>query len=258
MIDSGKASDSLKEFLMPFYQERLRKNPRYSLKKFAIDLGISSGRLSTLMNSENIPTERVVERIRQSLNLTPNQHKQFIATIELLKAGRVQESADVLIGNRDIDLVVDWLPFAILSLMKTRDFVMDSVFIADRLGVSPEQVDLVIQRLKSTDVLVYRDNAWCARGRRIATPAGQSDVIRASHLKKLELATPKLVELPKELRDFSSITFPGNSENLEKVRKQLIKFRRNIAELMQQGAADQVYSLNIQLFPLSKEVQRDK
>lgn len=258
MAKDKKDSQSLKDFLMPFYEERVREKKHYSRRAFALDLGISSGRLTTILNSDNIPTSKVLGRIRKALKLDENQVRELGAIVENLRVKRTQERVDVLLADKDLSLILDWVPFAILSMMETTQFDMDVTRISRRLGIDEARAENALGQLKEFGLIAVVENLWKPTGVHVATATGiPSEMIRASHKQKLQLAAEKMASVAIDQRDFSSITFPTNPGNLAAAKKLIIEFRRNIANLMQEGEKTEVYSLNVQLFPLTSGVQND-
>ncbi len=87
------------------------------------------------------------------------------------------------------------------------------------------------------------------------TPDATRLALRGMHRQMSKLATPAL-DLPVEQRNFSGVTMGVSRESYERIVKVLDECRRQIIAI----AADdkdinQVYRLNLQLFPLTKNVK---
>lgn len=79
--------------------------------------------------------------------------------------------------------------------------------------------------------------------------------MRGMHRIMSKLATPAL-ELPKEIRNFSGVTMGLSRESFGKVEKVLNECRRQIIDIAaEEKNIEQVYRLNLQLFPLTKNVK---
>ena len=79
--------------------------------------------------------------------------------------------------------------------------------------------------------------------------------IRGMHRMMSQLATPAL-ELPVEERNFSGVTMGLSRESYSKIENLLDEFRRKvIAIAAEEKNIEQVYRLNLQLFPLTKNVK---
>ena len=79
--------------------------------------------------------------------------------------------------------------------------------------------------------------------------------MRGMHRIMSQLATPAL-ELPKEIRNFSGVTMGLSRESFGKVEKVLNECRRQIIDIAaEEKNIEQVYRVNLQLFPLTKNVK---
>jgi len=82
--------------------------------------------------------------------------------------------------------------------------------------------------------------------------------MRGMHRMMSQLATPAL-ELPVEERNFSGVTMGLSRESYSKIENLLDEFRRKIiAVAAEEKNVEQVYRLNLQLFPLTKNVKERK
>ena len=79
--------------------------------------------------------------------------------------------------------------------------------------------------------------------------------LRGMHRQMSKLATPAL-DLPVEQRNFSGVTMGVSRESYERIVKVLDECRRQIIAIAADDKnIDQVYRLNLQLFPLTKNVK---
>ncbi len=79
--------------------------------------------------------------------------------------------------------------------------------------------------------------------------------MRGMHRIMSRLATPAL-ELPKEVRNFSGVTMGLSRDSFGKIEKVLDECRQKIIEIAaEEKNIEQVYRVNLQLFPLTKNVK---
>ena len=87
------------------------------------------------------------------------------------------------------------------------------------------------------------------------TPDATRLALRGMHRQMSELATPA-IDLPVEERNFSGVTMGLSCESYRKIENVLDECRRKIIAIAAEDKnIDQVYRLNLQLFPLSKNVK---
>ncbi len=87
------------------------------------------------------------------------------------------------------------------------------------------------------------------------TPDATRLALRGMHRQMSKLATPAL-DLPVKQRNFSGVTMGVSRESYERIVKVLDECRRQIIAIAADDKnIDQVYRLNLQLFPLTKNVK---
>jgi uncharacterized protein (TIGR02147 family) len=90
------------------------------------------------------------------------------------------------------------------------------------------------------------------------TPDATRLALRGMHRQMSKLATPAL-DLPVEQRNFSGVTMGVSRESYERIVKVLDECRRQIIAIAADDKnIDQVYRLNLQLFPLTKNVKESE
>ena len=91
----------------------------------------------------------------------------------------------------------------------------------------------------------------------IGTPDATRLALRGMHRQMSTLATPA-IDLPKEERNFSGVTMGISKDTYERIVKELDECRRKVIAIASEDKnIDQVYRLNLQLFPLTRNVKED-
>lgn len=90
------------------------------------------------------------------------------------------------------------------------------------------------------------------------TPDATRLALRGMHRQMAQLAAPAL-ELPATERNFSGVTMGVSRESYDRIVKALDDCRRQIIAIAAEDKGiEQVYRLNLQLFPLTKSVKENK
>ena len=229
------------------------KDQKYSLRVFAKDLGISSGRLNDFLKGTNLPSQRTLQRMVTRLKLSTETLRDLQIAVESEKKRRLLHKAEIILKSENYSIIVDWEPYAIMCLLLTRNFKLTPEAVAQRLGITLERAEESITKLVELKMITYVDQQWQPSNRKVATETDiPSDLIRKSHNVKLDLAAKRLEDVNVLARDFSAITFPVDLEKMNTAKRMLMEFRRSLAEALSCGNVTEVYSLNIQLFPLTK------
>lgn len=70
------------EYLSRIFEERCQRNPRYSLRSFARDLGFSPPRLSVILNGKFGLSRSAAEKISKVLPMNPQKQVWFADSVE--------------------------------------------------------------------------------------------------------------------------------------------------------------------------------
>ncbi|MNL56226.1 hypothetical protein D3C87_1797040 [compost metagenome] len=68
----------------------------------------------------------------------------------------------------------------------------------------------------------------------------------------MEKSIEALQKVPVEYRDISHITMAISPQNLPRAKEEIRKFRKKMAQLLEEGDASEVYLMGVQLVPLTR------
>jgi uncharacterized protein (TIGR02147 family) len=256
--------------LRDILSRKMNRNPAFSLRAFARDLGVSHTYLSLVMNGKKqLSMKKIVEFI-QILGLEQAEANLFLKAGSRESRGRAFAKAKSSKRGLDADstpyfeletdrfrYLSDWYHLAILDLTLIRGFKNNSKWIARRLGLSVTQVDDAIERLKRLDLLETRDGKLTKKDSRLIVHSKLPDAaIRAFHRQMMSKAIDILeAHKPEDLdaRDISAVTIPINPAKLAEAKRRIKTFRRSLWNYLSDEHASELYQFNLQLFPLSRE-----
>ncbi|MNK11899.1 hypothetical protein D3C87_299500 [compost metagenome] len=240
-------------FLHDILEKRRVRNPKYSMRAFARDLGLSAGRLSDILTGRRVPGKELTRRISESLKLTEPESIDFERLIEKHRSVHVEQAGAHQLRDDEFSIVADWEHFALLKLLQTSDFQSDFSWIAQRLGISEERVGVVMERLQRLGLVSIDGGRWQAVHSKVTTPNEvPSEAVREHHKQSLERSIHSLLTDDVSLRSITSIIVPANMEKLEDAKNAIRDFRRKMAGILAEGERTEVYALNIQLVPMTK------
>lgn len=246
------------------YTARRARNPYYSKRAFARQLGISSGRLTELLNGKRAFTPLIARRIAERLSLTSERRNVWLAATEAERLTRDStRKLERLVGDDsapsaelDEDMlraICGWHHLAILSLLRVPGFVGRADWIGRRLGIPADEAGEAWLRLVRLGLVRRRGQHWARAQSRWRTKTDvPSEALRFAHRGFLDLAARSLDEVPVELRDITSITMAIDPASLPRAKKLIRNFRRALSDYFESGKPKEVYHLSVALFPLSK------
>ncbi len=258
------------QFLNSEFEGRKFRNPSYSLRAFARDIGLAAPKLSEILRGKCGLSEASAKRLAKELALSEKESIIFINQViashgrsqidrdkanELLETLKDQHSFDEIALDA-FRIIADWYHFAILELTEVEDFQSKVSWIAKRLNLSSKTIKEAVDRLFDTGLLAKKSSGdWYQTEAILATPSGiPSSDIKNHHRQILAKAEEALIQVPISERDFSSITLAVPESHLEEIQKEIKEFRRNLAHKINKlENKDRVYCLSMQLFPLDNK-----
>jgi len=220
-------------------------------------ISVHPGRLTQYFTDARPITPKAGKQIAVKLGLDKDQQDYFVHLCETDKR-RKKIPEPRLLNDDELAMMVEWYHFAVLSLFSTKDFKMDPVWIGERLGIPTEIAQSSLDRLIRIGMVKVDDSgkAELVQGPLTTTSTIPSQFLRLSHQETLRHVVDNIQQVPMEKRDLSSITVAINTDKIDEAKVLIRNFRRKLADLLSQGKKNEVYTLNVQLFPLSKEVSQ--
>lgn len=243
-----------REFLFNIYTEKKSRNINYSIRAFARDLAIPSGRLTEIFNGKRNLTEKLGHRISEKLALSSSETLNFIETIRQEKTYKKKSINGQQIPLNEFEKVFSPNAMAILSLMETRTFKSDTAYIAERLSLPEPEVSLLINTLMQLGYI-----RTDAKGKMKATHTSTytsgdvpAQAIRDFHKTVMTNVIEKLDAVDIKDRTVTSMTMAIDKNKMEAARAKIAKFRRSLTKYLETGRKTEIYTLSIQLFPVTK------
>ena len=248
-----------RELLAQEFLRRRNKNQSYSLRGFARDLQLSPAALSEVLNRKRELSKKNLLKICDRLGLSPNQRVALLS--EKSDSADISDASFLLLKEDTFQLMSSWYYMAILSLAETYEASADARAIAARLGIQEfeaKEALAALLRLKFIEI----NSGYLKRTVQQVTTSSDvpSSAIRRYHSENLKRADESLQRDAVELRDFSSINMAMDPALLPEAKDMIKKFRRRLSRFLESGKKKEVYTIAIQLFPVSRatEVRGEK
>jgi len=248
---SPTPATSFRLFLQSELARRCARNAQYSLRAFALHLDVDHSTLSQWLRGRRPITARSIETIGAKLSLSAEAIQTYAE-----HAGRddgAGVTADILTGDT-VSVIADWYHFAILELTRLDGFLCDSRWIARVLDISVDEVNLAVQRMIRLGLLDMESAArWSDRSgdARVSVESVPSETLERQQEQSRRLSLAAVRTTPMTLRDHASITLAVNSAQLPRAVELIARFRQQLVDVLQDGAADDVYQLEVALFPVT-------
>lgn len=255
-------------YLRAVLTQRCQNNARYSLRAFARDLAVSPPRLSEVLNGKKGLSLGAAAGLCEKLGLNGDESGYFCDLV-LAADSRTDASrrlASLRLAKYDFDadfvalkedayrVIADWYHYAILELTFVQGFKADSRWIARQLGISTAEAVQAVERLGRLGLLARSGGTLVKTEPNVTTTHDvPNDAVRKTTAQLLRKAEAALEVEPVERRDFSTMTMAIDPARLPEAKRKIARFRRELAEELEQGKQTSVYTLAVQLFRVSKD-----
>ena len=248
---------SFRHFLQGELARRCATNRQYSLRAFARFLGIDHSTLSQLVRGKRRLTERIVRRYGMRLGLDEDSIAEFVREASW-EANSDDDALNEVrrLASDTACLVANWEHYAILELVRLRDFRPDSRWIARVLGLGVDEVNVALQRLLRLGLLAMdAPDKWTDRfGDTTASVRGftQTALQRLVDQSREQLLRAVGNELSGRCV-FNEATLAVPSDLVVEIAERIERFRREIHGIVRRaGPPDEVYRLEISFAPLTQ------
>jgi uncharacterized protein (TIGR02147 family) len=239
-----------------------QKNPAFSLRAFALKLQISPSALSEILNGKRKVSKALAEKILSQMGTDPKEQSNILSLFKKSSRPEIQEDEEqgkkyLELRSDQFQMISKWHHFAILSLVETKDFQANPLWIAKRLGIKLLEAEQALERLERLGFI-----QWSRSQKKIKLMQNQlttsddiaNPAIRQSHFEDVYLSTWALDQVKVEDRDFSSLTIAIDKSKLPAAKKMIREFQDRLCAFLETGDQDEVYKLNFHVLPLTREV----
>ena len=234
-------------------KERRERNQNYSIRAFARDLKISSGRMSDILNQKYIPGNSISSRIVKALSLNEEDGKIVRQIIENSQKARKELGGAHQLKEDEFSLIADWHHYAILHLMETSNYRDEFSWIADRLNLNELVVKESFEIMLSLGLIEIKDGKHVPTYKNLTTTHNTpSSVLREANRQAIMQSLYSLEHDASDIRDITSIVLAVNVANLPKAKEMAREFRRKIATLLEEGEKTEVYNICVQIVPVTR------
>lgn len=253
----------IRNVLLDYFLKKQKLTTTYSLRKFAQRLEVSSSALSEILRGKrNVSKNRAVN-FAQKMQVNEQTMTRIQAAFS--DSGRLESLStvknplkEIIISEKEQEIMADWLCFAIVCLIRTEGFKSDITWIATRFGVDEKRVTEALRLLESagtihrTEAGEYRDLPVCYRTSE-SFPAALDSTRQIKGLKNAITA----LEQPGRNRVGNFSTISGDPEKLKEAELLIEDFLKRLSLFLADSDKKEVFELSIQLFQLSVPASGD-
>lgn len=233
------AGPLFREYLRQELAARCARNPQYSLRAFAVFLGVHHSTLSQVMRGKRTVTRAIVEKFGFRLGLAAEQMERFLQAEAALPVDALE--ATTQLARDTAEVLEDWRNFAILELTRLDDFQPDSRWIARMLGITVDEVNVALSRLCRLRLLRMDGAKWQDQ---------LGDVVMdAAHFH--EAAMRNLLERVLPVQASATVAIPASA--VPAAQQRIAAFSKEFLDWVRdQTGKDEVYRFEVRFAPLTQ------
>jgi transcriptional regulator with XRE-family HTH domain len=196
-IEMGRRfRDRLRQELL----QRRERNPRYSLRAFAVFLGSDHSTLSQILRAKRPVPAIQIRRWAKKLGMEPEEAAAYIAAEHLPESSTVERESQLRHWTAEaMAIIASRAHWEILRLLRSDEFQPDCRWISKQIGVTVDEVNVALSRLLRLRLLRMTSNGkWTDTAK---PPAATEREFRKLALARIrEQAAAFQVKLPAMLR----------------------------------------------------------
>lgn len=237
-------------------------NPSFSIRSLARKLQMQPSATNEILKGKRRVSLKKAEAIAEKLLLNPSERAELFRHFQKTLKPKKEELSVLKLSAQQFAAVSEWTYFAILSLIKTKNFKSDPRWIAQRLGINEQKVEDHLKTLEELKLIKRDSKKHISRTKdKLNSSDDQLNLsIQKSHLNDLEMAKEKLLNIPVKQRDFTSFTLPVDPNLIPQAKEILRKAQDDLDELMSEGKCTEVYRACMYFYPLTQltSIQSEK
>jgi uncharacterized protein (TIGR02147 family) len=157
----------------------------------------------------------------------------------------------------------NWYYIPVRELVGIPGFKEDPHWIAKNVcpEITPKEAQRAIEELLILGLIERDANGILHRSENNISTGDEvtSSFVSVYHREMLKMAAESIDNVPRELRDISSLSLSLSTENAAKIKALIQNFRKELLDIaMQDQAPERVYQLGFQLFPLTQKVNKNE
>ena len=265
-----------REYLRDHFDYNKSSHRYFSFRYVAGKTGLDASFYVKVLNKQKHIANSAIPVLVDFLKLSKREGAYFSLLVHYNKAKSTEQETYFLqkllilrkpvatvIENELYEYLASWWNVVLREELNIINFSNDYDDLAGRLhpSISEQQARRSINLLEKLRLIAQNsDGSWRPTHEFLTTDGtDHTKAVRAYQKSTLKLAAMAIDSIPKEERDISTLTISTSRKCLDIIRERLLDIRREIIELVRKDEnVEEVYQINFQVFPLTKNSSRKK
>ncbi len=271
-IPDVTAYTDFRKFLKDCYDEKKRRDPKFSHRYFCKKAGYgSSSAFADILAGRRSLSAPAALRLARALELTKQEEEYLLHLVNFNQAGSLEiknmhYSKMLSLGRISLDVISPekyayfskWYHAALRELLFYTPFKDDFKALGRKLdpSVPAQEVKKAIALLEKLGMIAKDASGFYKQTATLLTTDGLGETLHVENFQTetMKLAMESIDRHPQKARDMSTLTATLSAESVEKVKAAIKALRQCVLVLAEKDQkVDRVMQLNIQLFPLTRD-----
>lgn len=262
------------KYLSDFYHEKKSQNAFFSYRYISQKVGIDHALLIKIFQGKRHLSSRSIQAFAALMGLSRRKAEYFEFLVLYGKAKTDRETKhyfEKLLAFSNIDshkiesdkyeFYQKWYYSAVRELIRIYPIDTDFKTLAGLVepSITPAEAKKAVGLLQRLGFIRKNRQGFFEQTDRFITTGDEwrSIAIRSFQKECMKLASQALETIPKVERDISTVTVTLDDEGFEKARERVQFLQKEIVDIAAScGNVNRVYQINLQVFPLSKKVEK--
>ena len=267
------ALGDFRNYLKSVLNERVSRNPAYSLRSFARQIDLSPSALCEVLKGTKNLSEETATLIARRLGLNTSEQECFRLSALSQRTKRIEVKEEALQRLQELQpssstqilatelfrMISDWQHFAILAATELTDFESGAEYLAKRLGISVRGAEAAVDRLIQLEMLEQDKKGRLRKSKRNPRVISDSpsEALRNFHRQTLNKAIESIDTQTPQEKVIGSETFCIDPNQLEEYRKAADEFFEKMLGITARSKVKtEVYHLGVQFFRFTKKKEK--
>jgi uncharacterized protein (TIGR02147 family) len=259
-------------FLTDFIDQQKTTSRGFSLRSFAQKAGVAASLLNDILSKRQNLTIQAMHKYAIAIELGAKEIAYFEALVGFNNATTNQEknrffgemvhlrgrSAVKFIDHQQYEYFSEWYHAVVRELVTHGRMGCDADKISQCINpvVSSAKVKKSIALLQELGLIYEADGVWHASDKVLSSEYQiQSVALKNYHIGMLERAAESLDKHTSDEREFQGLTLSVSKATFEQMKNRIRSLSDELLAMavLEKNESDEVYQINLQMFPLTKK-----
>ena len=253
-MDYQNFQGTLSEIIKEVYLEKKMQNNKFSVRAFALSMGVPPGRLSEIIAGKRNMTLNLAQKFAAANLLSPDDKKAFFKLVKSQSKLRSHDSNELqLLSPDDFAKICNWKFYTLICIIQFRPEGVNLNQLSEKMGITESEVFEMLLILERAKLVLKVDNQYFAPLITLTTTLDVLDqeMQRFNH-EIIAHHANQIRSIASAYQNSESFILPMPKDKMPKAKKLIKQFITKFKKQLGTDKDTDIYGLSIQLSPMTK------